>query len=237
MDIPHPQTRRERLQEATRAEIKQIARDLMAEEGTAALSLRAIARRMGMTAPGLYRYYPGLNDLLAALMVDAYNALGDTIEAARAACPPEAYAAQFLAVAHAYRAWALAHPSDFLLIFANPIPGFQPPQELIGPAAERTFSPFWGILRAAWQAGTLVVPPAPPAVPAQHELYLQMGDWMQQQHLDLPPHVVQALLGGWGKMQGLVMLEMFGHLCWLLREPRLLFEEEMRVGIAAMGLR
>lgn len=237
MEPTHELTRRERLQEATRAEIKQIARSLIAEEGTAALSLRAIARRMGMTAPGLYRYYPGLNELLTALMIDAYNALGDTIDAAQKACPPDDYRTQFLAVAHAYREWALAHPGDFLLIFANPIPGFQPPEELIGPAARRTFAPFWLILQAAWQAGKLEPPHTLPPTPTQNALVAQLAGWMQCEQLELPPQVAQALLGGWGKMQGLVMLEMFRHMHWLVPEPRLLFEEEMRAGVYHLGLR
>ncbi len=230
-------SRRERLHEATRTEIKQIARELLAAEGTAALSLRAIARRMGMTAPGLYRYYPSINDLLTALIVDSYNDLGDQILAARTAHRHARYAEQFLAIAHAYRAWALSHKTDYLLIFANPMPGYEPTPEIIGPASHRTFSPFWGILQEAWAAGQLYVPTTsePPEAIAV-ELQTQLAGWCEYGQITLPAATVQALLGGWGKMQGLVMLELFGYLHYVLPEPRILYEAEMRAGIRQMGL-
>ncbi|NJL03566.1 MAG: TetR/AcrR family transcriptional regulator [Chloroflexaceae bacterium] len=235
-------SRRERLHEATRTEIKQIARELLAAEGTAALSLRAIARRMGMTAPGLYRYYPSINDLLTALIVDSYNDLGDQILAARTAHRNASYADQFLAIAYAYRAWALFHKTDYLLIFANPMPGYEPPPEIIGPASHRTFSPFWGILQEAWEAGQLRVsddaldPPELGVQNAANELHCQLAGWREYGQITLPAATVQALLGGWGKMQGLVMLELFGYLHYVLPEPRTLYEAEMQAGLRRMGL-
>src|SRR5215211_2916846 len=107
-----PQTRRERLRDAAYAEIKSIARRQMAEQGAAALSLRAIAAAMGVTPPALYRYYKSRDELVTALIVDAYNDMADALEAAAAAHPAADYAGRFLAVALAYRAWAIAHPAD-----------------------------------------------------------------------------------------------------------------------------
>src|SRR3954454_14022131 len=99
-------TRRERLQEATREEIKAVARKQMAERGAAALSLRAIAGEMGLTAPALYRYFGSRDDLITALIIDAFDALGATLAAMRAAQPPHDYAGQFVAMLAAYRTWA-----------------------------------------------------------------------------------------------------------------------------------
>ncbi len=94
-----PLTRRERVRAATIDEIKEIARRHIAEKGAAALSLRAIAREMGMTSPALYRYFASRDDLVTALIVDAYNSLADALEAARDACEEADHAGRLAAIA------------------------------------------------------------------------------------------------------------------------------------------
>jgi AcrR family transcriptional regulator len=115
-----PPTRRERLRAATTSEIKQIARQQMAQKGAAALSLRAIAREMGMTSPALYRYFASRDDLVTALIVDAYNSLADALEAARHGCPPTDHKQRLLEMGLAYRNWAISHAQDYTLIFGTP---------------------------------------------------------------------------------------------------------------------
>jgi AcrR family transcriptional regulator len=127
---------RESQRQDTREEIKAFARQQMAAEGTAALSLRAIARDMEMTAPALYRYFPSREDLITALIVDAFNALADALEAADAAPTQQDYGSRLRAVLMAYRGWALEHPTDFQLIYGNPIPGYSAPRELTVPAPD-----------------------------------------------------------------------------------------------------
>ena len=112
----------ERIDMITR--IKAVARQQMAEHGTAGLSLRGIAREMGITAPAIYNYFPRLDDLITALIVDAFTALADAIEAAESAVQSEACGPKILASCLAYREWAIAHPVDFQLIYGNPIPGY-----------------------------------------------------------------------------------------------------------------
>ncbi|MBZ0286445.1 MAG: WHG domain-containing protein, partial [Anaerolineae bacterium] len=135
-----PRQRNAETYSETQAAIKAIARRHMAEQGTAAVGLRAIARDLDMTAPALYRYFPSLDDLITALIVDAYNANADAMAEADAAQPPTDYLARLLAALNAYRDWALAHPVDFQLIYGNPIPGYHAPAEITIPAARRNFA-------------------------------------------------------------------------------------------------
>src|SRR4051812_32366671 len=116
------QTHRERVQQATREEIKETARRQMMEQGAASLSLRAIAAEMGLTAPALYRYYKNRDELVTALIVDSFYALGGALEAAGMTCAPGDYAGQFVAMMAAYRDWALANRADFTLIYGTPLP-------------------------------------------------------------------------------------------------------------------
>ena len=132
----------ERIDMITR--IKAVAQQQMAEHGTAGLSLRGIAREMGITAPAIYNYFPRLDDLITALIVDAFTALADAIEAAESAVESEACGPKILASCLAYREWAIAHPVDFQLIYGNPIPGYVAPAEMTVPLARR---PFDGLFR------------------------------------------------------------------------------------------
>ena len=145
--------------------IKAVARQQMAEHGTAGLSLRGIAREMGITAPAIYNYFPQLEDLITALIVDAFNALADAMEAAEVAEASVRPYDKIMALCMAYREWAVAHPTVFQLIYGNPIPGYHAPEEITIPLARR---PFLGLFRwfiRAHQAGELTIPAEYQAVP------------------------------------------------------------------------
>ena len=116
-------SRRDRMRDLTIAEIKATARQQMAESGTAGVSLSAIARAMELSAPALYRYFASRDDLVTALIVDAFNDLADDDPGGRSRLWRPAYADRLLACL-AYREWAIAHPVDFQLIYGNPIPGY-----------------------------------------------------------------------------------------------------------------
>jgi AcrR family transcriptional regulator len=119
---------------ATIDEIKQVARDQMAREGAAALSLRAVAREMGMTPSALYRYFSSREDLLSALYVDAFNSLGAALRAAYQEAAGGRPIDEWVAVANAHRRWALEHPSEYALAFGTPIPGYTPERADMGVA-------------------------------------------------------------------------------------------------------
>ena len=114
-------------------EIKATARRHLATDG-ANLSLRAVARDMGMVSSALYRYFASRDDLLTALIIDAYNSVGETAE--NAATGDNALA-RFLSLTHAVRDWALADPHQWALIYGSPVPGYQAPQDTVGPATRK----------------------------------------------------------------------------------------------------
>lgn len=131
---------RERARIEVTAAIKVEARRQLAAEGAAKLSLRAVARELGMVSSALYRYFPSRDELLTALIVDAYDSVGEVAENAhRTAAPhgsaPAAHLARWVAVACAVRGWALAHPHEYALIYGSPVPGYSAPQATIAPAS------------------------------------------------------------------------------------------------------
>jgi AcrR family transcriptional regulator len=149
-------------------EIKETARRQLATEG-ANLSLRAIARELGMVSSALYRYFASRDELLTALIIDAYNAIGEAGERADAAIAERLdLTRRWLAVATAWREWALAHPAEYALIHGSPVPGYAAPADTIAPASRR-FLVIAGIIRDGRKSGALAPAPAPaecPPVPA-----------------------------------------------------------------------
>src|SRR5260370_24559178 len=107
-------------------EIKAVARRHLETDG-ANLSLRAVARDMGMVSSAIYRYFASRDELLTALILDAYNALGSAVENAEAGVPREAFTDRFTAICDAVRGWALARPHEYALIYRSPVPGYHAP--------------------------------------------------------------------------------------------------------------
>lgn len=218
--------RRERLREATRDEIKSIARQQMAEAGTASLSLGGIARSMEMTTPALYRYFASRDELITALIVDAYNALADALEAATAT--PGSYLERMLAVSLEYRSWALAHPVDFLLLFGNPIPGYQVPMHEVEAAASRVFGVFLSLMQHAYRDGVL----RPDDGYAAQAERTACNDAVSNAP-DIHPTVQLKGVANWSMIHGMVMLELVGFLGPAVVEPEQFYREECRRLLAA----
>lgn len=230
------QTRRERQRQATCEEIKGIARAQMAQGGAASLSLRAIAAQMGVTAPALYRYFADRDALITALIVDAFDALGEALWAARHDCPPDDWAGQFAAAMGAYRAWALAHREDFLLIYGTPIPGYEAPGEITSPAARRSNAALLDLLGAAWRAGGLILPTeyadTPPRVGAHLAAIIE-----QTFDHEVPVAVLRSGVMAWAHLHGLVMLELTNHSQPIIGDPGELYAGEVRALLARLGMR
>jgi AcrR family transcriptional regulator len=226
-------SRRERQHVNTQVEIKTTARQQMAESGTAALSLNAIARQMEMTTPALYRYYASRDELVTALIVDAFNDLTATLEAAPRGIAAQEYAQRLMAVLVAYRDWALAHPIDFELIYGNPIPGYRAPEDATRPAAERGFLVILEILSGAMQAG--VLKPLPEQQNLPEGLYPllppaagEMPDWL--------PVVYYIGMVGWYHIHGMIMLELFHHNTDQLSSMDLFYRHEVAAFMRSVGL-
>ena len=152
-------SRRDRLRAQASAEIKTIALELMADGGPDAISLRAIARQMGMTAGAIYGYFPTRDDLITTLIRDVHTSLVDALEAARDTVPRDDPAGRILAWALAFREWALANPQGFRLIYGDPVPGYQVPEGGAAPEAEhRTCMGLTGLVAGAWPQAERIRP-------------------------------------------------------------------------------
>jgi AcrR family transcriptional regulator len=204
-----PPTRRERIRAETITEIKTAALAQIAADGAAALSIRAVARTIGMSPAGLYRYYDGRDGLLTELITDAYDDLADAVEAATIQTGGSAWE-RFGAGVRAYRRWATAEPNRFLLIFGTPVPGYAAPEH--GPtvaANQRMGRAFFQLAAEAWREGEIAAPPEMrPATSGEISLAAELAP-------GFPPAMVARLLGAWSQWHGMVTLEVTNQLHWL----------------------
>jgi AcrR family transcriptional regulator len=231
-------TRRERMRDATLREIKQVARAHLQEHGPAGISLRGIARSMGMTAPALYRYFGGLNDLLAAMIEDYTNEMCDAMEAARDALPADDVAHRLLVVTRTFRRWGLDHRPEFSLIFGAPMPGFSVPEEGgIHDAGTRCGGIFLGLLVALWRQQPFPLPPDDQVPPA---LGRQMTDfavaWGAEEG-EIPLGLLRLYVAGWVRLYGLVAMEIFGQVDFMLSDVEPLFEAELHDLAVMLGIK
>jgi AcrR family transcriptional regulator len=207
-------TARERVRAELIKEITETARRHLAAKGAAQLSLRAVAEEMGMVSSAIYRYFPTKDDLLTALIIDGYNAVGAAVEKAETACAGEDYAGRWLAACRAVRAWALAHPHEYALVYGSPVPGYQAPEQTIEPAA-RAAAVFGKIIGDAYRArATAQAGPGtgwPPA-PATPESFAPDAARLREAILEgVPDHIAAAALVSWSGLFGLVSFELFGQ--------------------------
>ncbi len=225
MTITSP-SRRERLRTATATEIKQLARQLLTSGGAPAISLRSIARDMGMTAPAIYRYFPSLNALVRELTEDLFDELRHEVERARDSQPGDPLT-QLLTMARAFRRWSLAHPAEFELVFGRPEPGvisFEEACDQPDHAAARFGEPFLTALHEVWLIRPFATPPA--AVIAE-QLGPHLSAPIRSFKSDIPVEVIYTYISAWIRLYGLVAMEVFGHLRWAVTTVEPLFEMEL----------
>jgi AcrR family transcriptional regulator len=231
-------SRRERVRAATIEEIKATALRLMHEQGSADLRFSDIAREMGMTAPALYRYFSDRDELLSALIADAYNDLADAVEAAREGVSADDPTGRWYAVSQAFRTWANQEPQQFALIYGAPVPGFVTPQE--GPVAEactRAITGLKAFFVEAHEQGKLGPPLIRDVDESLQRHFAQKMEGLHGEEHDLPAETFQALLNCWATLYGFTSLEAYGHLHFLNEEARdALFASCMRLAAIYSGL-
>jgi AcrR family transcriptional regulator len=228
------QNKRQEQRDATIEAIKAAARQQMASEGTASLSLRAIARLLDVTAPALYRYFADRDDLITDLIVDAFNAIADAMVEAEAEVARDDYAGRLLTAMLAYRRWAMEHRTDFQLIYGNPIPGYNAPGEITVEAATRAFRLVIDILGAANAAGILQPPPETFDLPASIEAHLV---WLSEQDgYHQPPFVLYITVVGWARIHGMIMLEIFDNLDPVIGDSEAFYRREVTSLCKSMNL-
>lgn len=233
---------RERARQEVTAAIKEEASRQLAAEGAARLSLRAVARELGMVSSALYRYFPSRDDLLTALIIDAYDALGAAAEEALAAVDRKATRAgrtadpvdRWVAVCMGARDWAVAHPHEYALIYGSPVPGYSAPQDTVGPAS-RVGLALVGVARDASEAGAMGAPHGRP--PADDVLHTDMALLASRLAPGLPVVSIAALVAAWAQLFGLISFEVFGQFNQVV-EARDPFFAHAAGGLAAqVGLR
>lgn len=207
-------SRRERLHAATRAEIKQLARQHMAAQGTTAIHLRAIAEQMGFTSQALYRYFKSRDALLTELIIDAYTDLATTMESARDEKSSDASGARLFSMLMAYYQWALSHPVDYTLIYGTSIPDYQEPLEETGPASMKPPALIFSLMVTTWQQGLLTVPPEYASLPPQlvEGLAEIQTRWQHFLACEIPIELLYTMIASWSRLHGLIMLAISGHL-------------------------
>jgi len=208
------------------------ARRQIAEHGADGLSLRAIARELGMASSALYRYFPSRDDLLTALIIEAYTALGDAVRAADATIDPTDVTGRWLAMCRAVRDWARGQPQEYALLYGSPVPGYRAPADTIDPAAGIPLALF-GPLRDGWRSGSLA---DRSEVPVTGELTRQLQGLADQLAPDVPPAVIGAAISAWTRLFGVISFELFGHLVGSVDPADAFFEHEIAVMAWQLGL-
>jgi AcrR family transcriptional regulator len=192
------------LQEA----IKETAWTQIAQHGAPALSLRAIARQLKITAPAIYNYFPDRDALVTALIIDAYTSFGDWQLEARDSVAAGNHRKRLEAIGLAYRRWAHAYPQRYQLIFGTPIPGYEAPEEQVFPSSARSISALFRVVEEARTAGRLTTASFR-TVSAQHKIdYERWRTYVGEVH----PQSLFAAMIIWARVHGIVSLEIQGNL-------------------------
>jgi AcrR family transcriptional regulator len=227
-----PRGARARVRAELTREIKEIGRRQLAEQGSAGLSLRAIAREMGMVSSAIYRYYPSRDELLTALITDAYESMGRAAAEAETAVDRSDTLGRWLATATAARLWALAAPQEWALIYGSPVPGYQAPPDTIDPAAILPLL-IIGVVGDAHPTVTVTAAhdpgvPAPVSTPVPASVRSDLEALAAQLGQSLAVEWLAPTAMAWTQLVGSISFELFGHLHNVISDYAAYFAFQMR---------
>ncbi|WP_395298072.1 TetR/AcrR family transcriptional regulator [Kitasatospora hibisci] len=205
-------TPRERYRAQVRDEVKRHAWEQIATAGASALSLNAIAKRMGMSGPALYRYFANRDELITELVRDAYRSLADTFQARAQA------GADLADLARALRGWALDDPQRYLLVYGTPVPGYQAPPDTAQIASE-----MMAILLDA--AAAVEVSAADAVATPLGEHLADRRAWAGGHPAPVP--ALRRALAFWTRLHGVLSLELAGHFTGMGFDPARLYAAEV----------
>ncbi len=194
-------------------EILDVAREQLAERGAGGLSLRAVAREVGMVSSAIYRYFESRDALLTALIVDAYNSLGVKVERAESACDRADLAGRWRAVASSVRSWAHDFPHLYALVYGSPLPGYAAPEGTIAPATRAT-RVLAGIMadRAEREVAAEGGPVSQGKAALSTAVVASIAPLSEFLGQKVPPELVVRSLMAWTGIFGFVSFELFGQL-------------------------
>lgn len=233
---------RARVRAELTSEIKAAARRQLAADGAAALSLRAIARELEMASSAIYRYFASREDLLTALIVDAYNAVGAAVESADESCERHDYGQRLTAMARAIREWAIENPHEYALIYGSPVPGYEAPEDTIDPAVRVPFALISVIVdRYASEVVTsdkssqsvaravIDLPRSGQGSDATPEsLAASLAQLSEYVDHTVGHEALAQAVQAWAEIFGLISLELFGHFHNAVTNTAAFFEHSMQ---------
>ena len=209
----------------------------LAIDGAAALSLRAVARELGMVSSAIYRYVANRDELLTLLIVGAYDSLGACVEADVASSKRGAPLTRWLSAACTIRTWALAHPHEYALVYGSPVPGYEAPEITI-PAATRSTLALTSVVSDAHREGLLTTSERRPGRPPITDTGLIADFDTLRSAIDMTVDdgtVLDALVA-WSQLFGLVSFELFGQTANVITHHEALFVAATRRVATTLGL-
>lgn len=226
-------TPRERAREQTLAEITRIGREHLATHGAAALSLRAVARDLGVVSSAVYRYVASRDELLTLLVIDGYTELGTEVDVAVDAVPTDDHRGRLHAIARAVRAWAVREPATFALLFGSPVPGYHAPAERTNDPGTRVIVAMVGVIESAYRSGVVTLP----ETPIDSGLRTDLDRIRGEMGLTVPDELLARGVTAWVALFGAVTFEVFGQYGGdTFTDPAALFEHHLTVLDRILGL-
>ena len=217
--------KRQESREQIEARIVELGRRQLVDRGAGGLSVRAIARDLGMVSSAVYRYLSSRDELLTLLLVDAYSDLADAVDRARETVG-DLWSDDVIAIARAARRWALAHPAGWALLYGSPVPGYHAPAERTVPVGTRVVGAFLDAVAAGIATGDirLTNDVAPQPMSSDFERL--------RQEFGFPgdDRVVAKCFLLWAGVLGAINLEVFGQYgADTLTDPAAVFDAQVRL--------
>ena len=211
-------------------QIKQKARDHLAVDGPD-LSLRAVARDLGLVSSAVYRYFASRDELLTALIIDAYNSLGAAAEDAVTAAGRRDARVRWLALGRGIRRWALDHRPEYALLYGSPVPGYAAPADTIEPA-NRPVIVLLDLVRDAVDQGAVEVPSdrLPRAIRGD------LSEGFREFGYDLPPGLIARAVTAWAQLFGALNFELFGRLTNFIHDYDAWFDVQLEGMAGYLGI-
>lgn len=218
-------TARQRARQEITAEILTAARARLADVGPGELSLRAVARDVGMVSSAVYRYFPSRDELLTALLIEAYNELGQAAEDADDAVSDRSdLAARWLAICRATRAWAIAHPHDYALLYGSPVTGYAAPQDTVTPATRVIVRLVTIVIAAVPAPATRTTAPTYPFDPSVAGAMQAIAELGGPVAPNISGETIGRTLMAWSTIFGTISFELWGHLVGSVNDHEAYFD-------------
>lgn len=226
---------RDRARAEVQAEILASARAHLASHGAAGLSLRAVARDLGLVPSAVYRYFENRDVLLTALIVDAYDSLGAVAEAAAASVPRDRPRRRWVAVAEHVRQWALEHPHEYALLYGSPVPGYAAPVDTVVPGTRVSLA-LMAVVGDAHSDGLVAPPDGTDDPPLSATTRRDLERLAATVDGGFPGRLMFEVVVAWTQLFGLLSFELFGQTRGLVEHHEALFRDAATAMAAGIGL-